>query len=204
MAGKKVVTLATEEFVINLANQIRAEIEGKEFEQLKTDNKTIFGSINEVNELLEIFTVPDYDVNAKMLYGILDPAEVGEIHSFRDINYEMLKQANFIETKPGKRELSLGHVNQGQLIVIAVPVIFDLIAVKDDGFGNYMDFDETVLGTNGMDVIINGQNYLVFGEFILVDGERRIAIITRNPIEPICKCPDVTDADIENIINGLE
>ena len=204
MAGKKVVTLATEEFVINLANQIRAEIEGKEFEQLKTDNKTIFGSINEVNELLEIFTIPDYDVNAKMLYGILDPAEVGEIYSFRDINYEMLKQANFIETKPGKRELSLGHVKQGQLIVIAVPVIFDLIAVKDDGFGNYMEFDETVLGTNGMDVIINGQNYLVFGEFVLVDGERRIAIITRNPIEPICKCPEVTDADIENIINGLE
>ena len=204
MAGKKVVTLATEEFVINLANQIRAEIEGKEFEQLKTDNKTIFGSINEVNELLEIFTIPDYDVNAKMLYGILDPAEVGEIYSFRDINYEMLKQANFIETKPGKRELSLGHVKQGQLIVIAVPVIFDLIAVKDDGFGNYMEFDETVLGTNGMDVIINGQNYLVFGEFVLVDGERRIAIITRNPIEPICKCPEVTDADIENIINGIE
>lgn len=204
MAGKKVVTLATEEFVINLANQIRAEIEGKEFEQLKTDNKTIFGSINEVNDLLEIFTVPDYDVNAKMLYGILDPAEVGEIHSFRDINYEMLKQANFIETKPGKRELSLGHVKQGQLIVIAVPVIFDLIAVKDDGFGNYIEFDETVLGTNGMDVIINGQNYLVFGEFILVEGERKIAIITRNPIEPICKCPEVTDTDIENIINGLE
>lgn len=76
MAGKKVVTLATEDFVINLANQIRAEIEGKEFEQLKTDNKTIFGSINEVNDLLEIFTVPDYDVNAKMLYGILDPRTV--------------------------------------------------------------------------------------------------------------------------------
>ena len=38
MGAKKVFTIATEEFVINLANQIRAEIEGKSFEQLKTDD----------------------------------------------------------------------------------------------------------------------------------------------------------------------
>ena len=144
MAVKKILTLATEDFVINLANTIRAEIEGKEFDKLNTDDKTILGSINEVNDLLQIFTVPEYDVNAKMLYGVLDPAEVGELHSFRDINYDMLKQANFIETKPGIRELSLGYVKQGQFIIIAVPVIFDLIAVKDDGFGNEIEFDEVL------------------------------------------------------------
>ena len=116
----------------------------------------------------------------------------------------LLKQANFIETKPGIRELSLGYVKQGQFIIIAVPVIFDLIAVKDDGFGNEIEFDESILGTNGMDVVINGQNYLVFGEFILVDGERKIGIKPRKPIEPVCKCPEVTDQDITNIIDGIE
>lgn len=204
MAVKKVVTLATEEFVLNMANALRYEIENKNFNQLKTDDKTIFGSINEVNDLLQIFTVPEYDVTAKMYYGILDPKEVGELHSFRDLTTEMINGDNFMATKPGQRTIPIGHVEQGQFIVVAIPVIFDLIAVKDDGFGNYMEFDESVLGVNGIDVILNDQTYLVFGEFVLVDGERKISIINRDPIEPICKCPEVTDVDIENIINGIE
>ena len=204
MAAKKVVTLATEEFVINLANTIRAEIEGKKFEQLKTDDKTILGSINEVNDLLQIFTVPEYDVTAPMYYGILDPQDVGNVHSFKDITIDMFNNDKFISTKPGQRTVPLGHVEQGQFIVVAIPVIFDLIAVKDDGFGNYIEFDESVLGVNGMDIKLGDQTYLLFGEFVLIDGDRKIAIITREPIEPICKCPEVTDADIENIINGIE
>ena len=204
MGVKKVVTLATEEFVINLANNIRAEIEGKKFDQLKTDDKTILGSINEVNDLLQIFTVPEYDVNAPMYYGILDPQDIGNIHSYNDITIDMFDNDKFIKTKPGKRSIPIGHVKQGQLIVVAIPVIFDLIAVKDDGFGNYIKFDESVLGVNGVDVRLGDQPYLLFGEFVLVEGDRKIAVITREPIEPICKCPEVTDADIENIINGIE
>jgi hypothetical protein len=204
MGVKKVVTLATEEFVINLANTIRAEIEGKKFDQLKTDDKTILGSINEVNDLLQIFTVPEYDVNAPMYYGILDPQDIGNIHSYNDITIDMFDNDKFIKTKPGKRSIPIGHVKQGQLIVVAIPVIFDLIAVKDDGFGNHIKFDESVLGVNGVDVRLGDQPYLLFGEFVLVEGDRKIAVITREPIEPICKCPEVTDADIENIINGIE
>ena len=204
MTAKKVVTLATEEFVVNLANTIRAEIEGKKFDQLHTDDKTLLGSINEVNDLLQIFTVPEYDVTAQMYYGILDPEEVGNIHSFKDITYEMVNSDKFISTKPGQRTVPLGHVKQGQFIIVAIPVIFDLIAVKDDGFGNYIEFDESVLGVNGVDVKINGQTYLIFGEFVLIDGDRKISITTRKPIEPICKCPEVTDDDITNIINGID
>lgn len=204
MGAKKVFTIATEEFVINLANQIRAEIEGKSFEQLKTDDKTILGSINEVNDLLQIFTVPEYDVTAPMYYGILDPQDVGNVHSFKDITIDMFNNDKFMTTKPGQRTVPLGNVKQGQFIVVAIPVIFDLIAVKDDGFGNYMEFDESILGVNGVDVKLGDQTYLLFGEFVVVEGERKISIITRNPIEPICKCPEVTDQDIENIINGIE
>ena len=204
MAVKKVVTLATEEFVIETANAIRAEIEGKKFDQLNTNDKTILGSINEVNELLQIFTVPEYDVTAPMYYGVLDPKDFENIQSFKDLTDDMINSDSFMSTKPGQRSIPLGHVEQGQFIVVAIPVIFDLIAVKDDGFGNYMEFDESVLGVNGIDVKLNGQTYLVFGEFSIVDGDRKIAIITREPIEPICKCPEVTDEDIENIINGIK
>ena len=101
MAVKRVVTIATEEFV-------RDAIKGLEiakFEQLKTSDKTVLGAINEVNDMLGMFVVPEYDITAQMYYGILDPKDVGNIHSFRDITFEMLNQDHFISTKPGERAL---------------------------------------------------------------------------------------------------
>ena len=200
MGVKRVVTIATEEFVRDAIKGL----EVKKFEQLQTSNKTVLGAINEVNDMLGMFVVPEYDITAQMYYGILDPKEVGNIHSFRDITFEMINQDNFISTKPGERSLSIGHVEQGQLIVIAIPVIFDLIANKDDGFGGAMKFDESVLGANGIDVVLNGQDYMLYGEFIIVDGNRKINIIKRIPIETGCECPEVTDDDITDIINGID
>ena len=200
MAVKRVVTIATEEFV-------RDAIKGLEvtkYEQLKTSDKTVLGAINEVNSLLNMFVVPEYDVTAQMYYGILDPKDVGNVHSFRDITFEMINKDNFISTKPGERSLSIGNVQQGQIVVIAIPVIFDLIATKDNGFGEAMKFDESVLGANGVDVVLNGQDYMIYGEFVIVDGSRKINIIKRVPIETGCECPPVTDEDITNIIDKLE
>ena len=82
-------------------------------------------------------------------------------------------------------------------------VIFDLVANKDDGFGGAMKFDESVLGANGIDVVLNGQDYMLFGEFAVVEGHRGISIAKRVPIETGCECPPVTDEDITDIINGL-
>ena len=66
-----------------------------------------------------------------------------------------------------------------------------------------MPFDESVLGANGIDVVLNGQDYMLFGEFAVVEGHRGISIDKRVPIETGCECPPVTDEDITDIINGL-
>ena len=200
MGVKRVVTLATEEFILNAINE---SLHTEKNPDLNTDDKTIVGSINEVHDLLDMFVVPEYDVMAQMYYGILNPAEAGGISSFRDITFEMINNDNFISTKPGERDIPLGNVKQGDMIVIAIPVIFDLVASKDDGFGGDMPFDESVLGANGIDVVLNGQDYMLFGEFAVVEGHRGISIAKRVPIETGCECPPVTDEDITDIINGL-
>ena len=203
MAAKRVVTLATEDFVLKLVNDLKEGFPTEKFNELTTNNKTIPGAINEVNALLDIFKIPDYDVSAQMYYGIIDPKEVGTISSFKDITFDMLND-NFISTKPGERtSVPLGRVEQGQLIVIALPVIFDLVATKDDGFGGATAFDDSILGANGVDIMLNGQDYMVFGEFVLVSGNRYININKRKPIEG-CQCPPITDYDIDDIIDTLE
>ena len=204
MAVKKVLTLATEEYIQNAIDGLKVELLTKKFEVLNTTDKTILGSINEVNDMLGMFTIPEYDITAQMYYGILDPKEVGVIKSFKEITFDMIDNDEFVSTKPGERSLSIGHVEQGQLIVIAIPVIFDLIATKDDGFGGVIPFDESVIGANGVDVVLNGQDYMLFGEFIIIDGERKINITKRVPIETGCECPPVTDEDITDIIEGLD
>ena len=204
MAAKKVVTLATEEYILNAINAVKAGMHIEKIPALNTDDKTLIGSINEVNDLLNMFVVPEYDIKAQMYYGVLNPAEIGGISSFRDITFDMINNDKFISTKPGERDIPLGNIKQGEIIVIAIPVIFDLVASKDDGFGGDMPFDESVLGANGIDVVFNDQDYMLFGEFAIVEGHRGISISKRVPIETGCECPPVTDEDITNIIDGLD
>ena len=125
-----------------------------------------------------------------------------EKFSIVGITIDMFNNDKFMTTKPGQRTVPLGHVKQGQFIVVAIPVIFDLIAVKDDGFGNYMEFDESVLGVNGVDVKL-GDNILTRvtcsndfensrwvvmarevreGESHVVDTSQ--AVIRKNPLYP--------------------
>ena len=204
MAAKKVVTLATEEYILNAINAVKAGMHIEKIPALNTDDKTLIGSINEINDLLNMFVVPEYDIKAQMYYGVLNPAEIGGISSFRDITFDMINNDKFISTKPGERDIPLGNIKQGEIIVIAIPVIFDLVASKDDGFGGDMPFDESVLGANGIDVVFNDQDYMLFGEFAIVEGHRGISISKRVPIETGCECPPVTDEDITNIIDGLD
>ena len=199
MGVKRVVTIATEEFVRDAIKGL----EVKKFEQLQTSDKTVLGAINEVNDMLGMFVVPEYDITAQMYYGILDPKEVGNIHSFKDITFEMVTRDDFISTKPGERALSIGHVEQGQLIVIAIPVIFDLVANKDDGFGGRIEFDESIIGANGLDVEFNGDDYRLYGEFVIVGGYRTIFIEERETPTVNCNCEDLTTGDIDDVMSDI-
>ena len=62
-------------------------------------------------------------------------------------------------------------------MVVAIPKDLGLIAMKDDGFGGQMAFDEDVFGANGIEVDFEGVPYLIYGELALVSGERFIYVV---------------------------
>lgn len=68
-------------------------------------------------------------------------------------------------------------VTEGDRLVVAIPVDWELAALKEDGLGGRMPFSTSVMGANGeVEVKIEGIRYRVFGEFFLVDGNINIYI----------------------------
>ena len=60
---------------------------------------------------------------------------------------------------------------------MAIKKDLGLVAKKDDGLGGLVDFDESVIGANNLEVEFEGEKYLLFGEYTIIDGERFIYII---------------------------
>ena len=199
MASKKIYNIATEEWVLELLEKYRNE----EYDELSTEYKTIVGAINELWEMVKMCLHPTYDVKVQMFYGVLDPEVVGPILSYKDITLDMIDASDFVSTKPGNRPaINMGNLKEGQYILIAIPTMYTCNITKDDGFGAKVPFDESIVGANGIDVEFNGHDYRLFGELILVEGERKIYIDM--DIEDDCNCPDVTNKDIDDIISGLD
>ena len=146
------------------------------YDILQTEDKTVIGAINELFNLINKWMHPDCDVKAQMFYGIIDPTETGVIKSYSDITVDMLKQqTGVVSTIPGERvALSMGYVDEGSYIVIAVPTMYDYNVTKDNGFGGKVAFDDDIVGANGIDVEFNDVDYRIYGEFVLVGGERFI------------------------------
>ena len=68
-------------------------------------------------------------------------------------------------------------VTEGDRLVVAIPVDWDLEALKDDGLGGRMPFCTSIMGANGeVEVKIEGIRYRLFGEFFVVDGNVKIYI----------------------------
>ena len=205
--AKKKVNLATEDYVNNLVNHVKNNLDSIESDVLQTEDKTIVGAINEIYKILSNFTSTDFDIKAQMYYGILDPQVVGTVQSFKDVTIDMLSEEHgIIATKPGERSsLPLGYVKEGMYIVIAIPVLYNLVASKDNGFGAKTNFDESIVGANGIDIVLEDQDYRIYGEFILIGGDRTIYIDrVESAEEDYCDCPEITDGDIDSIIDSLE
>ena len=67
---------------------------------------------------------------------------------------------------------SLGEINVGETIIVAVPEEKSNRAYKDNGFDEPMKFAEEILGSNGgHTVVVDGINYSIFGELMIVNGE---------------------------------
>ena len=245
MANKKVINLATEEYVNELVENIEltqgpqgeegksayqsalekgfegteeewlASLKGAQGEDgkfdmdtlydiLQTQDKTVIGAINELFNLINKWMHPNCDLRAQMFYGIIDPTETGVINSFSDITVDMLnQQAGVKSTVPGERlALSMGYVDEGSYIVVAVPTMYDFNVTKDNGFGGKVAFDDDIVGANGIDVEFNDVDYRIYGEFVLVGGERFI-YIEAPETDGNCNCYDITEQDITDAISDI-
>lgn len=154
-----------------------------QYSSLKTENKDVIGAINELLEMVKkgVIVQPEepeeVPVGNEMWYGYIPYDEQLGAIEYSDIFYELIKEndnMNCVEVKTMDKT-SLGVVPMGALIVIAVPEKcenFDnLVAMKDNGFGGKVPFDEEILGVNGMVVDFNGVNYKLYGEMLLTDAE---------------------------------
>ena len=110
----------------------------------------------------------------KMYYGyVVDDA----LLSYSSITAEHLAQPTMTAAEPttlGKT--SLGMNPAGCRIVVAVPAETGYVVTKDNGIGGKVAWDESVLGANGVTVMIDGVDYNVYGEFATIDGETFIYV----------------------------
>lgn len=149
-----------------------------EFAELQTEAKTIIGAINELLELLKKNDNDEIEL-ANVYYGYFPYTVNPELRNYADIKLEyILHEDAVMETAEGVLDkTSTGHIPVGGFIVIAVKKELGLTVKKDDGIGGLVEFDETDSGANGVEVVFDGVEYLLFGEFAVIDGERFIYVI---------------------------
>jgi hypothetical protein len=149
-----------------------------EFAELQTEAKTIIGAINELLELLKKNDNDEIEL-ANVYYGYFPYTVNPELRNYADIKLEyILHEDAVMETAEGVLDkTSTGHIPVGGFIVVAVKKELGLTVKKDDGIGGLVEFDETDSGANGVEVVFDGVEYLLFGEFAVIDGERFIYII---------------------------
>ena len=149
-----------------------------EFAEWQTEAKTIIGAINELLELLKKNDNDEIEL-ANVYYGYFPYTVNPELRNYADIKLEyLLHEDAVIETAEGALDkTSTGDIPVGGFIVIAVKKGLGLTVKKDDGIGGLVEFDETDSGANGVEVVFDGVEYLLFGEFAVIDGERFIYII---------------------------
>jgi hypothetical protein len=149
------------------------------FEALNTNDKTVLGAINEVLALIKK-NHPDLPEGAMTHYGYI-PYEIhkGLFISYEDITIDLIKDEaavmQAIEPVP-MGEISIEEIPEFALIIVLVPLLAKLSVKKNNGMGSRVQFDESVAGANGISFMMDGIEYLLFGEFATVSGERLIFI----------------------------
>lgn len=90
------------------------------------------------------------------------------------ITEEMVKELESHEVEQMEQTI---NVESGDRLVVAIPADWDLVASKDNGFGGKVPFSTSVMGANGLDLKIDDIRYKIYGEFITVNGQRKLYII---------------------------
>lgn len=154
------------------------------FEELLTSEKTIVGAINEIFQLLKGIEPEEPPVESKLanvFYGYFPYTINQNLMSYADIELDYLQHEDAVidEAEGVMGKTSIGLVPEACFIVIAIKKELGLVAKKDDGIGGLVDFDESVVGANGIEVEFENEKYLLFGEYTIIDGERFIYVIEK-------------------------
>lgn len=154
------------------------------FEELLTSDKTIVGAINELFELLKNAgsgeeEPPVESGLANVYYGYFPHTIDESVVNYDMITFEhMLHEESVYGTAEGILDkTSVGEVPVGGWIFVAIKKGLGLKAMKDNGIGGLVEFEESTAGANGIEKEYEGETYLLFGEFAIIDGERFIYIV---------------------------
>ena len=96
------------------------------------------------------------------------------INGYAEITAEMVKGLEMCNSLTQYKEL---EAEEGDRVVVAVP--YDkrmLVAYKDNGIGGMMQWSTSIMGANGLMLMIDDVPYRVFGEFMSVGGTLKLYI----------------------------
>lgn len=117
-----------------------------------------------------VWSIPKADV-AYIFYGHL----VNQLSSYADITSDMLvsPENHIVSVSAGKMgKTSCGVMEEGDKVVVLIPVDTSYSATKDNGFGGQMPFNTQIMGSNGENIVtIDGVQYRAYGEMMTTEGE---------------------------------
>lgn len=117
-----------------------------------------------------------------MYYGWM--MSTNEIYKVTDITADMLTASTVtIAAAAPMNKTSLGDAPAAAMVFVLLPKSSGLKALKFDGIGGYLEFEEnnggiSGTGANGTEITLNGTAYLVYGEIRLVTGETFVKVET--------------------------
>lgn len=113
---------------------------------------------------------------AYIFYGHL----VNQLSSYADITADMLVSPDnhIVSVSAGRMgKTSCGFMEEGDKVVVLIPIDTDYKATKDNGFGAQMAFNTQIMGSNGENIVtIDGVQYRVYGEMMTTEGEMFIYV----------------------------
>ena len=156
-------------FQIFFGDSVPAYTSGKVYmSQMVAADRSISGGSGDVGS-----------IDGTMYYGYLP--STADFQRVTEITADML-EANSVTAVDASAvgTVALGNVPAGSFTVVLVPAESGLTVAKDDGFGGKVPFelDNGIAGSgaNGATVTLGRNNYKIFGEFNLIDGDTTVYI----------------------------
>ena len=149
---------------------------------LKTEVQSLSERIKQLEEYHNGEEDPDNPTTTYMYYGRISAEErKGAKLSYSDITESMIKTSAAMKeyTCSTRGKTSMGKETTTKAydyIVVAVPASSNYNVTQDNGFGKKVPFREEYQGANGIPITINGEDYKLYGEIILTQGEKFIYI----------------------------